>query len=253
MVGPNVVLESTAGFKADLAVEEGPSGSRIAVIWTRSSAGGGFEVLAGWITDTDTDTPVLTAKAILLENPSDNRYGTLVSTPNGIRAVLRAAGGRLQVWRHDILDPLTAWQSGNASTLVADQPIAVVLGDGTVLAATESDTNAGVVSVQRFSTTGQPLPVELQLAGYHQPTLAGGGGRVWLVMVRDIDGVVVSRELAGAAWTTSDRIEIGPDGGGNHAWPNALRLADGRLTFIVRGPTGDKLTRSSVLGVDRPA
>ena len=253
LVARNVVLDSTPGFKADLAVEEGPTGSRMAVTWTRPAAAGGFEVLAGWITDPDTDTPVLTATAVLLANPSDSRFGTLVSTPNGIRAVLRGKSGRLQVWRHDMVEPLTTWHVGPASTLVADQPTAVLLSDGTVLAATESDTNVGVVSVQRFSATGEPQPVELHLAGYRQPTLAGSGDRVWLVMVRDADGLVVSRELTGGAWATSDRIEIGPEGGGNHAWPNAVRSADGRLTFVVRGPVGSDSIRSAVLAVDRRA
>ncbi|MDP8899842.1 MAG: hypothetical protein M3N33_01580 [Actinomycetota bacterium] len=43
------------------------------------------------------------------------------------------------------------------------------------------------------------------------------------------------------------------EGGGNHAWPNAVRSADGRLTFVVGGPVGSESMRSAVLSVDRRA
>jgi hypothetical protein len=58
-------------------------------------------------------------------------------------------------------------------------------------------------------------------------------------MIRASDGYVISRSFSAASgWSQSNAVEIGAEGGGNYAWPNVLRQADGRLRLIVRGPAG---------------
>jgi hypothetical protein len=72
-------------------------------------------------------------------------------------------------------------------------------------------------------------------------------------MIRKSDGYVVSRQRAAGLWLATDRVEIGAEGGGNHAWPNAVPRTDGRLRFVVRGPgNGTSTSRSAVLAFQRP-
>jgi hypothetical protein len=141
-------------------------------------------------------------------------------------------------------------QPAGVATQPLSTPSAVSLASGDVLAAVESDTTSHVVSVQRFSSSGG-LSVDLQISGYSMPTIATDGDNAWLVMIRDSDGYVVSRSFAPASgWSQEDRVEVGAEGGGNHAWPNVVRDVDGRLRFVVRGPSG-AADRSSVLMFQR--
>jgi hypothetical protein len=247
IVGPPIELDATPGFRADVSVERDGDVSRLALIWTRPN-GSAFEVVTGWITDLGTDAPLLSDTTVLLSNPVASRYGTLVSTPAGVRAVLRAASGKLQVWRHDVGTARTSWSAATPSVLVVDEPVATSLADGTLLATTESDAANDVVSVQHLSSAGAPQAVELQAAGYRQPTITSDGTRAWLVMVRVSDGAVVSRERTPAGWS-SDRVEL-LGSAGPYTWPNAIRSGD-RLTLLVGKTTTELSNRSSVLAIDR--
>jgi hypothetical protein len=183
---------------------------------------------------------------------SYKRWGTLVPTAAGMRVAARGPSGKLTIYSHDASNPLGSWTVGASGVGVADDgPAAVALDSGETLTATETNTTSHVVTVQRFSGSGAPAIPELRLTGYVQPTLATDGINAWLVMIRKSDGYVVSRQLtAGTLWDSSDRVEIGAEGGGNYAWPNAMRQTDGRLRFVVRGPVGGT-TRSAVLAFQR--
>ena len=76
--------------------------------------------------------------------------------------------------------------------------------------------------------------------------------RAWVVMIRLSDGDVVSRQFDGTSWSTTDRMEIVPEGGELYSWPNLLRsVTDGRLHLIVRGPPSLDDDRLSVLAFQR--
>jgi hypothetical protein len=57
--------------------------------------------------------------------------------------------------------------------------------------------------------------------------------------------------MSGLGWSTIDRVEIGAEGGGNYAAPNAVSRTDGRLRFVVGG-AGDSEIQSRVLEFQRP-
>jgi hypothetical protein len=190
---------------------------------------------------------------VIHPSTSGSRMGTIESTPAGVRVVMRASSGRAVVFAHAAGAPLGSWTSGSAGMSV-NYPSAAALDDGGLVVATESDATNHVSSVQRFSPSGAPAPVELALSGYLDPTVASDGTRIWLLAVRLADGFVVSREFSpSTGWTTADRVEIGAEGGGNHRWVNPIRHVDGRLSFVVRGPRGSTSnSASAVLAFQRP-
>jgi len=242
-------------YRADVAFERSSDGTtRGTLVWSRRAADTRYEIVTGWFSDLTSPTPTVHDAKVVYASTSSGRYGTLVSAAAGMRLVARASGGALRVYSHGATAPLTSWTAGATGTAVSSSgsPTGVALDSGEVLAATDTDSVNGIVKVQRFSATGAPREPELTLTGYRQPTLASDGTNAWLVLVRASDGYVVSRQLAdGAGWSTDDRVEIGAAGGGNHAWPNALREADGRLRFIVRGPAGSS-RKSAALAFQRP-
>jgi hypothetical protein len=255
-VGQTVTVDapSMGAYRPDIAFEDVPGGGqRGAVVWGRRSGDALWEVRAAWFTDLDSDTPALHDQSVLTSASTYKRWGTLVPTAAGMRVAARGPSGKLTIYSHDANDPLDSWAAGAGGVGVADDgPTAVALDSGAILTATETDTTNHVITVQRFSSSGAPASPELRLTGYTQPTLATDGTNAWLVLVRKSDGYVVSRQLtAGTLWTPSDRVEIGAEGGGNYAWPNAVRQTDDRLRFVVRGPAGGT-TRSAVLAFQRP-
>ena len=129
---------------------------------------------------------------------------------------------------------------------------AVTLDSGETITAVETDSALGVVKIQRFTAANAPVPAELSLVGYMHPTLATDGTSAWLVMIRRADRSVVSRQLTDGAWSTVDRVEIGPEGGGNPSYPNAMRRTDGRLRLLVRGPAGPTTSQNGVIAYQRP-
>jgi hypothetical protein len=255
-VGPAVLVDTPdqSPARADIAVERAPDGSRrLCVTWIRHNTPSDYALVAGWITDLQSDTPAVTDRTTLLTSTSATRNPTVATGASGVRIVARSATDKLQRFQHDVGSPLGSWTASalGVSTVSLSTPGAVVLSSGPVLAAVESNATTHVVTVQRFATTGA-ASIDLQLTGYAMPTLASDGDNAWLVMVRQSDGFVVSRSFSPTGgWSTTDRVEIGAEGGGNYAWPNAARETDGRLRFIVRGPSG-ALNQNSVLAFQRP-
>jgi hypothetical protein len=254
-VGPTRTVDAAprGAYRPDIAFEAVPGGgARGAIVWGRRSGDALWEVHAAWFTDLDSDTPALHDDAVLTSASTYKRWGRLVPTAAGMRVAARGSSSKLLLYSHDASAPLSSWTAGAAGVTVADDgPAAVALDSGEVLAAVETNTTSHVLTVQRFSASGQPAPPELQLTGYAQPTLVTDGANAWLVMIRKSDGYVVSRQLTAGLWLTTDRVEIGAEGGGNYAWPNAVPRTDGRLRFVVRGPAGGT-TRSAVLAFQRP-
>jgi hypothetical protein len=254
-VGPKVTVDAapTGAYRPDIAFESAPGGvKRGAVIWSRCGEDSLCELHAAWFTDLESDTPALHDESVLTSASSYKRWGTLVPTAAGMRVAARGPSGKLTVYSHDARARLGSWTAGPPGVKVDDDGPAAVAVSGEVIAAIETDATNHVLTVQRFSETGVPAPPELQLTGYAQPTLTTDGTSAWLVMIRKSDGYVVSRQLvAGTLWTNSDRVEIGAEGGGNYAWPNAVRRVSARLRFVVRGPAGSA-TRSAVLAFQRP-
>lgn len=256
-VGPTMTVDAApmGAYRPDIAFEDVPGGGqRAAIVWARRSGTALWEVHAAWFTDLDSNTPALQDDAVLVSDSSSSRWGRLVPTAAGMRVAARGSSGKLRLYSHDASAPLSSWTAGAAGVTVADDgPAAVALDSGEVLAAVETNTTSHVLTVQRFSASGTPAPPELQLTGYAQPTLATDGVNAWLVMIRKSDGYVVSRQRVGGLWLPTDRVEIGAEGGGNLAWPNAVPRTDGRLRFVVRGPgNGTSTSRSAVLAFQRP-
>jgi hypothetical protein len=256
-VGP-VATVSAAGLgnsKVDVALETASDGSlRGCVAWLQRVGSSSWNVMATWFTDLDVDQPAFHDGKVLFNATTGGRNASVVPVAGGLRLVARNRAGRLQVYMHDEAAPLASWTAGARGIAVGGSsvPAGDALITGEVLAAVESDAAAHVIAVQRFSANGGSATVDLQLTGYRDPTVIADGSGARLVMIRNADGFVVSRRYSpGAGWDTIDRIEIGPEGGGNHEWPNVLRQPGGRLRLIVRGPSGGA-TQTAVLALDRP-
>jgi hypothetical protein len=254
-VGQTVTVDAapTGAYRPDIAFESASGGDkRGAVIWSRCGEDAVCELHAAWFTDLDSDTPVLHDESVLTAASTYARWGRLVPTAAGMRVAARGPSSRLTIYSHDARAALGSWTAGAGGVGVADNgPTAVALDSGEILTATETNTTNHVLTVQRFSPAGAPAPPELQLTGYAQPTLTTDGTSAWLVMIRKSDGYVVSRRLVpGSGWSGADRVEIGAEGGGNYAYPNAMRRVSARLRFVVRGPAGGA-TRSAVLAWQR--
>jgi hypothetical protein len=254
VLGPLVTLEAPGlgAARPDIQIETDPATgtSRAAVLWYRRAASTSYELVTAWLDSLDTATPALLEPTVLYATTSSTRSGTLVAgADGGMRALARSASGRLVQWRHDPATSLTAWSIGSNGPVVAGFPAAAALADGTVVAVAETDLTNHVVAVHRYGIDGVPGPAELDVTGYVQPTITTDGQAVWVVMLRLADGALVSRRWAAGAWSTEDRVELGPEAGAA-AYPNALRQADGRLRLIVQGPTGDT-SRSAVLAYQR--
>jgi len=265
-VGRPATLDPEHGaWRPDLAFERAPDGTfRGVVLWGRRGDEGGFETPVGWFTDVESDSPAMTAVTVLQASASGQRVGTLEPSPPGMRIAVRGPDGRAGVFAHPAGAPLTAWEGPGGSLPLVEWalstpgmptlfPAAAAFADGGLVLASESDSGDQTVSVQRFSPDGEPLPVELALTGYVDPTVATDGNRIWLLAVRVSDGYVISRQFTpGDGWTTSDRVEIGREGGGDHRSISPIRQVDSRLRFIVRGPLGGSGdSAAAVLGFQR--
>jgi hypothetical protein len=256
-VGPVTTVASSGlgNSKVDLAFETPPDGGlRGCITWLQRVGSSSWNVTLIWFTDLDVDQPSFHDRKVLFGATSGGRNGTLIPVPAGLRLVARNRAGRLQLFAHDQATPLTSWTGGARGVAVGGSsvPAGDALPSGEVLTAVESDTAGHVVVVQRFSANGGSATVDLQLTGYREPSVVADGPGALLVMIRDADGFVVSRAYSpSSGWDSTERLEIGPEGGGNHAWPNVLRQAGGRLRLIVRGPAGGP-SQTAVLGMDRP-
>lgn len=248
IIGPTVTVDAPAGgaYRADLAMEPQADGSHRAwLVWSRRNGDATYDVAAASFTDIAATGPSL-ERSIILSGTSSSRYGTLVSSPAGMRAVTRGASSRLTLnapggasWSQ----VATGFTFGGTRS---PAPSAAALPNGDVLATANSDSDAGRVLVQRFRAGQTAATTELDLSGYDEPALVASGERAWLVAVRRSDNAVISRELTSAGWTPADRLEVSV---GNHEWPLPA-VGDGKLRILVRGPSG-KTDRTSALLVQR--
>jgi hypothetical protein len=259
--GPTVgsaTTVSSAGLgnsKVDVALETASDGSlRGCIAWLQRVGTSSWNAMVTWFTDLDADQPAFHDGKVLFNATSGGRNASVVPVGGGLRLVARNRAGRLQVYMHDEAAPLASWTAGARGVAVGGSsvPAGDAMITGEVLAAVESDAAAHVILVQRFSASGGSATVDLQLTGYRDPSVIADGSGARLVMIRNSDGFVVSRGYSpSSGWDTLDRIEIGPEGGGNHAWPNVLRQPGGRVRLVVRGPSGGP-SQTSVLALDRP-
>ena len=247
-VGPVVTVASPTAegghARPDIAIEQTASGPRVYVAWVRKLTTGSYDVRVLSFDDLDVDDPSasFSAPTVLLASGSSVRTVTLEPSPTGLSAVARGNSNLLTHYLHSAANPPGAWSTAGTGAPLATvaHPSAVALDNGDVLAAaaSSSDGSGNTVIVQRFAGgSGAAQAVELTATGYREPTLATDGTNAWLVMVRASDGDVVSRAYTPAGGWGGDVVEIdSASSGGNHAWPNALRHADERLRFVVRGP-----------------
>lgn len=253
-IGPLVTLVAGTSSKPDIQPQRNPTGpDRLAVSFARKGPSGGYQQVVGWIDDLGSETPVLDGVSVLAEGSSSKIWGTLAPGPGGeIRAVVRT-GGRLVSFAHPSPAATGGWsRSAKGATATGyGYHSAVTLDSGETLAAVDSDPNNSRVTVQRFSPGNAPQPAELTLEGYFNPALATDGTTAWLVVVRRSDGFVVSRELGPGGWSATDRVEVGSEGGGGHAYPGLLSRVDDRLRLVVRGPAGGTATNAA-LSYQRP-
>lgn len=248
-VGPLVTLDApTLGAaRADVGVERAADGSeRAVVVWSRRVGETAYELVAAHLDETSSGLREVVA---LHRSTSAGRAGNVVTVDGGVRIAARISPG-LTVYGRDAGAPLgTWWQSAPGVYLPsAAAPSAVALGNGSIVAA--ADRTDGVV-VQRWSTSGWQ-PAELQLPGYRQPVLTGDAQRMWLVMVRVVDGALVSRSFSATTGWSGDNVEVGPEVASGLAWPNvSASTSDGRLRVVVTA-SGASSTRRQVLALQRP-
>jgi len=246
VVGPG----NGAGI-VDIALDQ--AAHRGAVSWASQDTDGTFDHSVTWFTDLDTDEPSFTTPQVLTTGASAYRTGTLFTTPDGLAFAHRNGDNELQVDVHRSEDPVGTWRRGIGGVDIAPKSTvgAVALPSGEILATVNINTSPGVQIVQRFSADGAPFFPELALTGYMDGSLATADGTTWLVAVRTSDGFVVSRFLDGSSWSSVDRLEIGPEGGGGYAWPSVMRASDDTLHILVQGPLGGASQRT-VLAYRRP-
>jgi hypothetical protein len=253
-VGPEVTLEP-AGLgnnRVDLAFLTTGLTSEGAVSWTRKAGSSAYEIVVGWLSSLDTDTPTLVNRAVLYAGSSGDASGTLVPASTGMRLVA-ARASKIRLYQNDALNPLlwTKSEVGPASSSTA-KPSAVELSSGEILTAAETDTSAHKVSVIKFEASGASATTSLATtSGYSQPSIATDGSRAWVFMVRNSDKSLVSREL-GLTGGWGDYVSELPSG--DYAWPNTIRSATTTLRLFVDGPRCPSSTgKNAVLYYERVA
>jgi len=252
-VGPVVTVEP-AGLgtaKADLSFETAGSVQRGVAMWTRKTGDSSWAIVTSWFTNLDTDTPAFSNQTVLATGTGTSSSGTLIPSAQGMRGGVRDGAGKVHLYGHDLGAPLNSWWSGVAGmTLPSGARVSgVAFSSGQLAVVGETNTSSHVVAVQVFNGGGGQPQTKLSVTGYMQPTLATDGTALHLVMVRTSDGFVVSRSYDGVSWSAL-RVEIGAEGGGNYSWPNPVRDTDGRLRFVVRGPSGG-VSQNAVLAFQR--
>jgi hypothetical protein len=150
------------------------------------------------------------------------------------------------------------WSAGTKSVAMPGnaRPSAVEFGGSIYVAYQNVPFNDNIVKVSRFDLAGNTIATSLTTAkGYAQPALAGGGGKLFVVMVtRGTQRTIVSRAFDGSTWSGDvTEISASAPNGGDFAYPNTeTQISGGRLRFIVDGkrcPTSSQ--RNAVLGYDR--
>ena len=244
--GPVIATRSElpqVGYRPD--VDVAPGGGLVVTYLVQVGADV-FETRVARIADPD--TPVLSPEHVLYSGALYDRMATLTRSPAGLRATFTDANGASVVCTEE-----GTWACGAAGARLR-YPSAAPLPDGGVMVVGQRGDTIHTARAQRFTAAGAPVGTPLDLVGYRDPTVTADGTRAIIVMIREADGLVVSRELSlVGGWTTTDRVEVGAEGGGNHRWPNAVRALDGRLRFVVGGPRGSATNSSTaVLAFQRP-
>jgi hypothetical protein len=193
-----------------------------------------YEVLAGWLSSLDTDTPGLRDTVVLQSGSSADMTPTLVPTSSGMSLVART--DKLRLWRNNPA-PSSVWARGTASLTAQAKarPSAVELASGAVLATVESSTsNEGTVKTARFSADGNSIVTSLTTpTGYSRPAIASDRTRAWVFMVRRSDTALVSREMAANGTWGGDVVDLPP--GHDYKWPNTVRNVVGSIKLLVDG------------------
>ena len=253
-VGPEVTVEPVGlgNTDADIGFEQPATGTARGFVAWLEKTGSGYNLVTTWFTDLDTDSPAFTARHVLFSTSSRHVDPTVVG---GASARVVARSTKLKVFSHAPGAPLDQWSTSGAGFGAKSviSPSATELPSGELLVAMESDKKTHVVKVARFSASGDSVSTSLTTApGYAQPTITVNGSAALVVMVRKSDTTIVSRQLVGSSWG-SDRVEIGAEGGGDYAWPNALRTSNGTLNLVVDGqrcPTNN--AANDVIAYQRP-
>jgi hypothetical protein len=241
--------------RADIGFERLPDGSvRGHLAWVQRTGDGTEQVVTSSFDDVTSDAPTFSPPVALGPPTTERSWTTVVESPAGVRIATGAAASGLTIWRRDGDGGATSWSphATGVATAPKARPSIAALDDGSLLIAADTDVAQQVSSVWHVSANGDVDPRRFDAAGYREPAVTTDGTRAWVVMVRASDGFVISRELDGGIWS-DDVVEIGPEGGGNHRWPNVPRRVDDALTFLVRGPQGDpESSPTAVLARHRP-
>jgi hypothetical protein len=241
--------------RVDLAFERAPSGARRGVLtWLRRTGDNAYGLTVAWFTNLGVDAPRIHHRTTLFTTSSDSPTPTLVPVPGGMRLVTTEGDGDVRVFEHRAHAPLSSWRAGSATARVSldARPSAVRLDSGRTLVAVEAASTDDAVEVIRFSSPGGSVATALRLTGYEDPSLTRVGPDTVLVMVRENDGAVVSRHYSpSSGWSSSDVVEIGPESGGNYAWPNPVRSSRTHLNFIVDGAKCPTHNANAVLSYQR--
>jgi hypothetical protein len=256
-VGRALVVQGAerGNARIDLAFERAPSGAyRGVMTWLRRTGDDAYALTVAWFTELGVDLPRIHHRTTLFTSSNDIPTSTLVAVPGGIRLVSTDQSGRLRVFEHRAQDPLGTWRRGGASVDAGSEarPSAVRVASGATLVAVEVTAADDLVEVTQFSATGASSAPSLSLPGYEDPALTRVGSYALLVMVREDDGAVVSRQYSPTTgWSATDVIEIGSDGGGDYAWPNPVRSSKTHLRFLVDGARCSTRSANAVLSYQR--
>jgi hypothetical protein len=224
------------------------------LVWLTRAGSTSFQLVTAQFNPGDA-TPVIANRSAIYTSGDSSPSATLVATSAGMRIVART--NKLKIYVHS---GGAQWSAGSASASMPSKakPSAVELGVDIYVAYQGAPFADGIVKVSRFNLSGSSVSTSLTTgAGYAQPVLAAGSGKLFVVMVkRAIGSTVVSRQWAGSTWD-GDVTEISAQvqNGGDFAYPNSeTQISDGRLRFIVDGkrcPTSQQ--RNAILGYDRAA
>jgi hypothetical protein len=241
--------------RVDLAFERAPSGGYRGVLtWLRRTGDNAYALTVAWFSNLGADLPKIHSRRTLFTSSNDVPTSTLVPVPGGIRLVTTDENGELRIFEHRARDPLRTWRTGTASVHAGSEarPSAVRLNSGATLAAVEVTPGNDLVEVTEFSATGGSAVPSLTLTGYEDPALSRVGPNAFLVMIRDDDGAVVSREYSpSTGWSSTDVVEIGSSGAENFAWPNPVRSGKTHLRFLVDGAKCSTRSANAVLSYQR--
>ncbi len=256
-VAPPGVVDQTGNSKPDIAFETASDGSVSGVVsWLERIDSTHWGIAYRWFEDVAVNQPALQTKGYIFPlSTNASRFGTLEPTPTGVAWVGRGPNNNLRVYTHASGADPDAWNAGvSTGTALSSMsyPSAVVLDSGQILAVAETSTTSHTVKLQRFTSTGAVAGTEAQLTGYRHPTIASDGLNAWIVATT-VDGTkVISRSLTDSGWGPEVvEMDSSDSSSGNYAYANAAREVDGRLRFIVRGPSGGP-AQNGVLACQRP-